>query len=77
MLYERTKRELAAREWKYVQHYADAKTRGRRGDHRAGRWPTRRADRVDSDARAIGYRPRTHMNHLLLLSMPGMIVPGR
>jgi GrpB-like predicted nucleotidyltransferase (UPF0157 family) len=25
-LYERTKRELASREWKYVQHYADAKT---------------------------------------------------
>jgi GrpB-like predicted nucleotidyltransferase (UPF0157 family) len=25
-LYERTKRKLAAREWKYVQHYADAKT---------------------------------------------------
>ncbi|HEY4021060.1 MAG TPA: GrpB family protein [Pseudonocardiaceae bacterium] len=25
-LYLRTKRELAAREWKYVQHYADAKT---------------------------------------------------
>jgi GrpB-like predicted nucleotidyltransferase (UPF0157 family) len=25
-LYERTKRELAGREWKYVQHYADAKT---------------------------------------------------
>ena len=25
-LYERTKRELAARTWKYVQHYADAKT---------------------------------------------------
>lgn len=25
-LYERTKRELARREWKYVQHYADAKT---------------------------------------------------
>jgi GrpB-like predicted nucleotidyltransferase (UPF0157 family) len=25
-LYERTKRELAARSWKYVQHYADAKT---------------------------------------------------
>jgi len=24
--YEQTKRELAAREWKYVQHYADAKT---------------------------------------------------
>jgi GrpB-like predicted nucleotidyltransferase (UPF0157 family) len=24
-LYERAKRELAAREWKYVQHYADAK----------------------------------------------------
>ena len=24
-LYERTKRELAAREWKYVQNYADAK----------------------------------------------------
>jgi GrpB-like predicted nucleotidyltransferase (UPF0157 family) len=24
--YERTKRELAARDWKYVQHYADAKT---------------------------------------------------
>jgi GrpB-like predicted nucleotidyltransferase (UPF0157 family) len=26
VLYERTKRELAARDWKYVQHYADAKT---------------------------------------------------
>jgi GrpB-like predicted nucleotidyltransferase (UPF0157 family) len=25
-IYERTKRELAARPWKYVQHYADAKT---------------------------------------------------
>ena len=25
-LYERTKRELAARDWKFVQHYADAKT---------------------------------------------------
>jgi len=25
-LYERTKRELAHREWKYVQHYADAKS---------------------------------------------------
>lgn len=25
-LYERTKRDLAARDWKYVQHYADAKT---------------------------------------------------
>jgi GrpB-like predicted nucleotidyltransferase (UPF0157 family) len=25
-LYERTKRELAAREWDYVQHYADAKS---------------------------------------------------
>ena len=25
-LYESTKRELASREWKYVQHYADAKT---------------------------------------------------
>jgi GrpB-like predicted nucleotidyltransferase (UPF0157 family) len=26
LLYERTKRDLAAREWRYVQHYADAKT---------------------------------------------------
>ena len=26
VLYERTKRELASREWKYVQNYADAKT---------------------------------------------------
>ncbi len=25
-LYEQTKRDLAARDWKYVQHYADAKT---------------------------------------------------
>jgi GrpB-like predicted nucleotidyltransferase (UPF0157 family) len=25
-LYERTKRELAAKKWKYVQDYADAKT---------------------------------------------------
>lgn len=26
LLYERTKRELAQRTWKYIQHYADAKT---------------------------------------------------
>lgn len=26
LLYERTKRELAARTWRHVQHYADAKT---------------------------------------------------
>jgi GrpB-like predicted nucleotidyltransferase (UPF0157 family) len=26
LVYERAKRELAQREWKYVQHYADAKT---------------------------------------------------
>jgi GrpB-like predicted nucleotidyltransferase (UPF0157 family) len=26
LLYERTKRELAAREWRYTQHYADAKS---------------------------------------------------
>lgn len=26
LLYESTKRELAARDWKYVQHYADAKS---------------------------------------------------
>jgi len=26
LLYERTKRALAAQDWKYVQHYADAKT---------------------------------------------------
>jgi|SRR5215207_1976571 len=26
-LYERTKRDLAARTWKYTQHYADAKTK--------------------------------------------------
>ena len=25
-LYEMTKRELASRQWQYVQHYADAKT---------------------------------------------------
>lgn len=25
-LYERTKRELAAREWRFIQHYADAKS---------------------------------------------------
>ena len=25
-LYERTKRDLASRDWQYVQHYADAKT---------------------------------------------------
>ena len=25
-LYERTKRELIARDWQYVQNYADAKT---------------------------------------------------
>jgi GrpB-like predicted nucleotidyltransferase (UPF0157 family) len=27
LLYEQTKRELASRTWKHVQHYADAKTR--------------------------------------------------
>lgn len=27
LLYERTKRALAKRRWKYTQHYADAKTR--------------------------------------------------
>jgi GrpB-like predicted nucleotidyltransferase (UPF0157 family) len=26
LLYERTKRELAAKTWEYVQNYADAKT---------------------------------------------------
>ncbi len=26
LLYERTKQELAQRTWKYVQHYADAKS---------------------------------------------------
>jgi GrpB-like predicted nucleotidyltransferase (UPF0157 family) len=26
LIYEQTKRDLAARDWKYVQHYADAKT---------------------------------------------------
>ena len=43
-LYERTKQELAAREWRYIQHYADAKTevvegivaRARRTDGRTG-----------------------------------------
>ncbi len=25
-LYERTKRELAARDWRFIQQYADAKT---------------------------------------------------
>jgi GrpB-like predicted nucleotidyltransferase (UPF0157 family) len=25
-LYERAKRDLASRDWQYVQHYADAKT---------------------------------------------------
>ena len=31
-LYASAKRELAARDWKYVQQYADAKTDGRGGD---------------------------------------------
>ena len=35
-LYEATKRELAARDWNYVQHYADAKGEVVEGDHRAG-----------------------------------------
>jgi hypothetical protein len=35
-LYERSKRALAQRKWKYVQNYADAKDRGRGGDRRAG-----------------------------------------
>lgn len=26
LLYERTKRDLASRDWKYMQNYADAKT---------------------------------------------------
>ena len=34
-LYESAKRELAAREWRHVQNYADAKSGRRRGDQRA------------------------------------------
>ena len=36
-LYERTKRELAAKEWQYVQNYADAKTVVVEDDHRPRR----------------------------------------
>ena len=35
-LYERTKRDLARRKWRFMQDYADAKTAGCRGDHRPG-----------------------------------------
>ena len=51
--------------------------RGRRGDHRASPRRSRRRARLVDSERATRYRPGTHMNHYLLLSMPGMIVPGR
>jgi GrpB-like predicted nucleotidyltransferase (UPF0157 family) len=48
-LYERTKRDLAGRTWRYMQHYADAKTelveeileRARRHDRTSGDTPAR------------------------------------
>ena len=71
-LYLRTKRELAARHWVYVQDYADAK-----GEvveaiiARAGSRP-----RVDIE-RANRYRPEHRHEPHLLLSMPGMTLRGR
>jgi Uncharacterized conserved protein len=43
--YERAKRDLAAREWKFVQHLRRCQERGRRGDHRAGTCGLRRLRR--------------------------------
>ena len=57
-LYQRTKRELAARRWNYVQEYADAKTRGDRVDHR--RFGRRRVTRVkarDDDSEITRFLP--------------------
>jgi GrpB-like predicted nucleotidyltransferase (UPF0157 family) len=38
MLYERTKRELAACQWRHTQNYADAKIRGGERDSRQSAW---------------------------------------
>ena len=73
-LYERTKRELAARDWKFVQHYADAKTEVVESIIARARGPTRRSALTSSPA--ARYSRDTH-EPLLLFSMPGMNVPGR
>ena len=66
--YERTKRDLAAREWKFVQHYADAKTEVVEAHHRAGML-AERADRALTSARPLGtLRPR--MNHYFYFRCP-------
>ncbi len=69
-LYERTKRDLAARDWRYVQHYADAKTEvvaaimARALAERQDRMPSpelREAIAVEQKRMAHGERPRYHV----------------
>jgi GrpB-like predicted nucleotidyltransferase (UPF0157 family) len=58
LLYERTKRGLAARDWEYVQQYADAKSavvEAIMDRALAGRWPTvGDAGRLDTQSRPSG-----------------------
>ena len=52
-LYERTKRELASRRWKYVQHYAERQIRGDHHDPAAQRSLQRPSVRVAPSACAL------------------------
>ena len=77
--YEATKRELAAARVDLRPGLRRRQGRGRRGDHRAGARRRRlieRARRVDIE-RASRYRPTHAHEPPLLLSMPGMTLPGR
>ena len=66
----RTKRELAARDWTYVQDYADAKGEVVEGIiARATRRGRAGPRRVDSE-RATRYRPGTHMSHPFYFRCP-------
>ena len=80
--YEAAKRELAARDGPTSSTTPTPRARSSKRSSREP-WPSalrpaplRHAPRVDIE-RASRYRPGTHMNHALLLSMPGMIVPRR
>ena len=68
-LYLRTKRELAARDWVYVQDYADAKGEVVEGIIARAMAEAGGAARVDSE-RATRYRPGTHMSHPFYFRCP-------
>jgi GrpB-like predicted nucleotidyltransferase (UPF0157 family) len=57
-LYERTKRELAARKWTYVQDYADAKASVVEAIITRGRCRRALCRRSNHHQRALSARPR-------------------